>query len=90
MGISTIAAVASAVAAVGGTAYSIATAPSQPKIAPPPQASKTPDAANVRDQLKGPGQGGGAPGVAQNFLTGTGGVDPSLLQLGKSTLLGGG
>jgi hypothetical protein len=56
---------------------------------PPPQASKAPDAAGVLKSQQGAGQAGGAPGVAQTFLTGAGGIDPALLQLGKTTLLGG-
>lgn len=59
----------------------------QPK---PPQASKAPDALGQRKALAGAGQGGGAPGVSQTFLTGTQGVNPSMLSLGANTLLGGG
>lgn len=47
-----------------------------------------PDVQGVRNQQAGAGQGGGAPGVAQTFLTGSTGVDQSSLQLGKQTLLG--
>lgn len=54
-----------------------------------PQASKAPTTQSVQADQAGAGQAGGAPGVAQTFLTGAGGVDPSLLNLGKSTLLGG-
>jgi len=63
--------------------------PAQPVIPPPPQASKVPDASTIQQQLAGTGQAGGTPGVAQTFLTGPGGIDPSLLKLGKNTLLGG-
>ena len=56
---------------------------------PPPQPSQAPDANAALSQARGMGQGGGAPGVAQTFLTGPGGVDQSTLQLGKTTLLGG-
>ena len=54
-----------------------------------PQASKVPDAGTDITKNAGVGQAGGSPGVAQTFLTGPGGIDPSLLNLGKSTLLGG-
>jgi hypothetical protein len=55
-----------------------------------PQASKAPGVQGVQAGQAGAGQAGGAPGVAQTFLTGAAGVDPSLLNLGKNTLLGGG
>ena len=55
----------------------------------PPQASVAPDANDTVKALGGTGQAGGAPGVAQTFLTGPGGVDQSSLLLGKSSLLGG-
>jgi uncharacterized protein HemX len=55
-----------------------------------PQPSKAPNVQAVQASQAGAGQGGGAPGVAQTFLTGASGVDPSLLNLGKNTLLGGG
>lgn len=54
-----------------------------------PQASQAPSAQGVQSSVAGMGQGGGAPGVAQTFLTGAGGVDPSLMNIGKATLLGG-
>lgn len=54
-----------------------------------PQATKSPTSAAVMGQQAGTGQAGGAPGVAQTFLTGAGGVDPNTLNIGKSTLLGG-
>lgn len=82
-----------AAAAAASAIFSYATSrPKTPQLqAPPPapQASKTPDANAVAGSLAGTGQAGGAPGVAQTFLTGPGGIDPSLLQLGKTTLLGG-
>lgn len=56
---------------------------------PTPQGDKVPDADADITKNAGTGQAGGSPGVAQTFLTGPGGVDPSLLNLGKSTLLGG-
>jgi hypothetical protein len=55
-----------------------------------PQASKAPGVQAVQADQLGTGQAGGSPGVAQTFLTGASGVDPSLLNLGKNTLLGGG
>lgn len=82
-----------AIAAAGSMVYT-ATQP-KPNIptpaAPlaPPQASTAPDAQNTLKALGGTGQAGGAPGVAQTFLTGPGGVDQSSLLLGKSSLLGG-
>lgn len=54
-----------------------------------PQASKAPTAQTLQAGQAGAGQAGGAPGVAQTFLTGAGGIDPSLLNLGRTTLLGG-
>ena len=81
------------VASAAASVYPAATSGSaQPTISPPkapPQASKAPTAANTLKGQQGAGQAGGAPGVAQTFLTGAGGIDPSLLQLGKTTLLGG-
>ena len=80
-------------AGTAATVYTAATAGgkqaaiAQPKA--PPQASKAPDALGTLKSQQGTGQAGGAPGVAQTFLTGAGGIDPSLLQLGKTTLLGG-
>lgn len=54
-----------------------------------PQASKATSASDTASAMSGTGQSGGAPGVAQTFLTGASGVDSSTLDLGKSTLLGG-
>lgn len=81
---------AAAVAGAGASIYGAMNQPGQPKVGAPPQAAKTPDASATRSALAGMGQGGGAPGVAQTFLSGTGGVNPALLQLGGNTLLGGG
>jgi len=81
-----------AIAAVGASAYTAASAPDMPALAPPvapPQASKAPDAASVLKNTKTPTGGAGAPGVAGTFLTGAGGIDPNNLLLGKNTLLGG-
>lgn len=64
-------------------------APQAPSAPPTPQAAQTPQAGDVLKGMTGTGQAGGAPGVAQTFLTGAGGVDPNSLQLNKTTLLGG-
>lgn len=61
-----------------------------PQLPATPQASQVPDANADLAKNAGTGQAGGDSGVAQTFLTGPGGIDPSLLNLGKSTLLGGG
>lgn len=62
----------------------VASAPAVPES----QAAKSPTAASVQAGMLGMGQSGGAPGIAQTFLTGAGGVDPNTLSLGKNTLLG--
>lgn len=64
-------------------------APQAPSAPPTPQAAQTPQAGDALKQVQGQGQAGGSPGVASTFLTGAGGVDPSQLNLGKTTLLGG-
>lgn len=54
--------------------------------AKPPQASKAPNAAGMR---RDNGAAGGVnAGPASTMLTGTAGVDPSKLTLGRNTLLG--
>lgn len=58
-------------------------------LANKPQAAQAPGAAAVAAGQAGTGQANGAPGAASTFLTGAAGVDPSTLNLGKSTLLGG-
>ena len=63
--------------------------PQMPAAPPEPQAAKAPDSQTVRAGQAGMGQAGGAPGVADTFLTGAGGIDPKLLALGRTTLLGG-
>ena len=83
-----------AAAAAGAAAASLQKTPDikmpdAPAVAPDLQAAKTPDTDTVRKQQMGAGQGGGAPGIAQTFLSGVQGVDPSTLQLGKTALLGG-
>ena len=85
------AAVATIVAAAAST-YSALNQPDAPKPQDPVklQAAQNPNAQTVRGAVAGTGQGGGSPGIAQTFLSGTGGVNPSLLQLGGNSLLGGG
>ena len=63
--------------------------PAAPIAPPQSQAAQIPDAQNTVKALGGTGQAGGAPGVAQTFLTGPGGVDQGSLLLGKTSLLGG-
>jgi len=83
-------ATAALVATAAASTYAQLSGPKAPSVAPPPQAAKVPDAMGTRNALAGTGQGGGSPGIANTFLTGSQGVDPSLLNLGKNTLLGGG
>lgn len=92
MGISGYAAAAifGAVAAAALTPSPKTPALQKPEAPPQPQAAKMPDASAIARGQAGAGQAGGSPGVAQTFLTGPGGIDPSLLQLGKTSLLGGG
>jgi hypothetical protein len=76
-----------------GAASTVATmtqkAPKPPEVPTPekpPQAAKAPDV----EPLKRKNQSAAAAfGPASTFLTGAGGVDPSSLNLGKTTLLGG-
>ena len=85
-----------ATAVIGGVATAAAGAllspdteiPAPKDPTPAPQASQAPDANVVRQSQSGSGQGGGSPNVASTMLTGSGGVDNSLLKLGKNTLLG--
>lgn len=62
-----------------------------PQVAPPPasQAPKTPDQAGARNTGLGGGSADAQAGTAgSTLLTGGQGVSPSLLALGKNTLLG--
>jgi hypothetical protein len=83
-----------AIAAVGSVAVSAYSAANQPKApqmasAPPmPQSSQAPNAQGIARGMAGAGQAGGSPGIGQTMLTGSGGVDPNTLALGKNTLLG--
>ncbi len=93
MGISpTMVMAAAAVASASASVYSAMNQPGAPKPQDPVklQAAQNPNAQTVRGAVAGTGQGGGSPGIAQTFLSGTGGVNPSLLQLGGNSLLGGG
>lgn len=63
-------------------------APQAPAAPPAPQAAQMPDTQSVLGKTTGTGQAGGAPGIAQTFLTGAGGVDPTGLSLNRKTLLG--
>ena len=56
---------------------------------PGSQAASTPTASDILSQTAGTGQAGGAPGNAQTFLTGAGGVNQSSLKLAKNKLYGG-
>ena len=62
--------------------------PTMPTIPALPQVQQAPSASSVVGGLGGPGAGGGAPGVAATFLSGSGGVNPQQLILGRTTLLG--
>lgn len=78
-------------ALVGVALASRQKAMSMPQVATPdalPQASKAPDASSVLTSLLGTGQAGGSPGIAQTFLTGSGGVDSKSLTTTKKQLLG--
>lgn len=55
----------------------------------PPQASKTPDLDPLKKKNANAALTGPMAGPASTMLTGAGGVDPSSLSLGKTTLLGG-
>ncbi len=63
-------------------------APMAPPAPPASQAASAPQVQGVQSAMSGTGQAGGAPGAASTMLTGTGGVDPNSLTLGKKTLLG--
>ncbi len=62
--------------------------PPQVQMPPPPQQAKAPEVQGIVDGLRGTGQAGGGSGPGQTFLTGSSGVDPNQLKLGKPTLLG--
>jgi hypothetical protein len=81
--------------AVAGMAVSSMMAPdgSQMPGAPPtpekpPQMGKAPDPAAVRKKVAGSAITGPAAGNSSTFLTGPSGVDDTLLNLGKNTLMG--
>jgi hypothetical protein len=65
--------------------------PSVGTVAPATQVPNGPESQGgsaAQAMMAGSGQAGGASGVAQTLLTGTGGIDPSMLGLGKNILLG--
>lgn len=96
--ITTVAAVATAAAAVGSAAYTLTrptpkapgavAAPTPPQLATAPDANSQLRAQQAGDALPGGGAGGGGGGPSSTLLTGGTGVDPSSLSLGKNTLLG--
>lgn len=59
----------------------------QDPVAPPPQAAKSPDTTAIQQQASTPGSGVNS-GPASTLLTGSSGVDPNSLNIGKNTLLG--
>lgn len=81
-----------ATVAVVGAATAIATKPKMPQIPEPEKIQQAQQAKRPTDQRTGPRAGttqqGGMPSPQSTLLTGPGGVDPSMLQLGRSTLLG--
>ena len=66
--------------------------PPQPVVQPPaapPQQAQAPDVAVVKDKVNKDRAGGMAASSPNNtMLTGPAGVDPTVLALGKNTLLG--
>ena len=62
--------------------------PNPTTVTPPPAMQSASTPTSLLSQLSGVGQGGGQLGVAQTLLSGTNGVDPNSLKLGKNTLLG--
>lgn len=62
--------------------------PNVPPPPPPPQVAKMPTTGAFLAGMQGTGQAGGKAGLPQTFLTGTAGIDPNALKLGKPTLLG--
>lgn len=97
----TVATYATAAAAVVGAVGSIQSASAakkqqgavpaiQPAVEPPqPQAAKNPDVDPLKRKNAGAAAVGPLAGPSSTMLTGVGGVDPSSLNLGKTTLLGG-
>lgn len=83
--------VTATVAAVGA-ATAIATKPKMPQLPEAEPIQQAQQAKRPNDQRTGPRAGttqqGGMPAPQSTLLTGPGGVDPSMLQLGRSTLLG--
>ncbi len=78
-------------AAVVGALVADQQKPTQPPAVtppPPPQAPQAPNVQGIVQGMNGTGQSGGKAGPGQTFLTGSSGVDPNQLKLGKPTLLG--
>ena len=78
-----------ATVAVVGAATAMSSKPKMPAMPDPVQPAQ--QAKRPTDQRTGPRAGtqqGGMPAPQSTLLTGPGGVDPGMLQLGKSTLLG--
>ncbi|HAV74716.1 MAG: hypothetical protein CMN89_08180 [Sutterellaceae bacterium] len=83
--------VTAGIAAVGSIA-AISQMPKPPQLPEPEKIQQAQQAKRPNDQRTGPRAGttqqGGMPSPQSTLLTGPGGVDPSMLQLGRSTLLG--
>lgn len=84
-----------AIGAIGGAVVSstMQRTPSLPQPAaaaapPESQAAKSPDINDVLKSQAGTGQAGGAPGIAQTFLTGPGGVKDTDVKTTRTSLLG--
>lgn len=63
------------------------TIPAPEPAKPPPQEAKAPDYQAVKKRVEGAVKGPGV-GVGSTMLTGPAGIDPGLLNLGKTKLLG--
>lgn len=82
-GLSAVASVKSMSGGKGGSAPAV-----QPAIEPP-QAAKNPDIDPLKKKNANAAGVGPMAGPSSTMLTGVGGIDPSSLSLGKTTLLGG-
>lgn len=83
-GLSAVASVKSMSAGKGG-----AGAPAVQEAITPPQAAKNPEIDPLKKKNANAAAVGPLAGPSSTMLTGVGGVDPSSLSLGKTTLLGG-
>lgn len=81
-----------ATVAVVGAATAMSSKPKMPQMAAPEPIQQAQQAKRPTDQRTGPRAGTsqqiGMPAPQSTLLTGPTGVDPGMLQLGKSTLLG--